>query len=66
MVRHWEHFLDQKIFADMESETVEPDAKDIEGFETFLVPLQRQYRDHEDGSGDAEGLNAGKLAVMKG
>lgn len=32
-----EHFLDQKIFADMESETVEPDAKDIEGFETFTA-----------------------------
>lgn len=32
-----EDFLDKKIFAEMASETVEPDPADIEGFETFTA-----------------------------
>jgi len=32
-----EDYLDQKIFSGMESDTVEPDEKDIEGFEQFTA-----------------------------
>ena len=37
-----EDYLDQKIFASMESETVEASPEDIEGFETFTA----RYRDN--------------------
>ena len=37
-----EDYLDQKIFSGMESDTVEPDEKDIEGFEQFAA----RYRDN--------------------
>ena len=32
-----EEYLDKKIFSGMESDTVEPDEKDIEGFEQFTA-----------------------------
>ena len=37
-----EDYLDQKIFASMESETVEASPEDIEGFEKFTA----RYRDN--------------------
>ena len=37
-----EEYLDKKIFSGMESDTVEPDEKDIEGFEQFTA----RYRDN--------------------
>lgn len=36
-----EHFLNEKVFAGEEAVTVEPDSKDIEGFDTFITQYKR-------------------------
>jgi sugar (pentulose or hexulose) kinase len=39
-----EHFLNERIFADMESETVEPEAADIDGFEKFTSRYSKNIK----------------------
>jgi len=40
-------YLEEKVFAGQESETLNPDAKDVEGFDTFIkrysegLPIER-------------------------
>jgi sugar (pentulose or hexulose) kinase len=39
-----EHLLNERIFADMESETVEPEAADIDGFEKFTSRYSKNIK----------------------